>query len=308
MHVVTLVTGDYVFGAAALINSLARAGFSGHITVAHQGPIDWEIQPGAPVTTRRFGDTHRWGGSLKAELLLSLGSGNICFIDADCIITSSKIFELIDTVIANRPLLAVEGIIPAADIRRYLWATKLLQTENCAPRSWKLGCVAYLNSGFFALNLPRDVKLVEKWRESIDKCLIGAGRLFETPFFPMADQDCLNAVVTNLDTEFSTIGPPDIWYRAQTINPYLHVGAATEPVLLHCTGKLKPWLMKRPAISGPDIYDRLFYRLAFLDTPWVRLPRKLPHHVERWLKNSLWSRLGRKARRAANRVAQLAGA
>jgi lipopolysaccharide biosynthesis glycosyltransferase len=307
MHVVTLVTGDYVFGAAALINSLARAGFAGQITVGHQGPIDWQIQSGAPVVMRRLSDSQKWGGSLKAEFLLSLGDGEICFIDADCIVTSSKMLDLIDQVVTDRPLLAVEGIIAAGDVRRYVWARKLPAAKGAAA-SHELACVAYLNSGFLALNLPRDLALLEQWREAISQCLIGTGQLFETPFFPMADQDCLNAVVAALGTPVATIGPPDVWYRAQPVNPYLHVGAAAEPVLLHCTGKLKPWLLRRPAVLSPDIYDRLFYRFAFQETPWVRLPRRLPRGVEQWLKDGLWSRLSRKARQAASRVAQLAGA
>ena len=308
MHIVTMVKGDYVYGAAALINSLAKAGFDGQITVGHEGPIDWEIQPEAPVSTRRLSDSQRWGGCLKADLLLSLTNGEICFIDADCIVTSKKLFELINEVIAVHPLLAVEGIVSAKDIRRYVWAKKLSTKQDRLLKNSELACVAYLNSGFLALSLPRDLTLLEKWRESMAQCLVGAGQLFETPFFPMADQDCLNAIVSDLDTGFATIGPPDIWYRAQAVNPYLHVGAVAEPVLLHCTGKQKPWSMRHPAVSGPDVYDRLFYQFAFLDTPWVRLPRRLPRNVEKWLKDGLWSRLGRKARRAANRVAQLANA
>ncbi len=308
MHVITLVTGDYVFGAAALINSLAKAGFDGQITVGHQGPIDWEIQSDAPVTVRRLNDSQKWGGSLKADLLLSSGNGEICFIDADCIVTSPKIFELIAQVITDSPLLAVEGIVPAGDVRRHVWSKKLSTNKDDGARHGELECLAYLNSGFLALSLPRDLIWLEKWQEAMERCLIGTGRLFETPYFPMADQDCLNAVAAALNKPFATMGPPDIWYRAQPVNPYLHVGAAAEPVLLHCTGRLKPWHLRHPAALSPDIYDRLFYRFAFVDTPWIRLPRRLPRGVEQWLKDGLWSRLGRKARQAANRVAQLAGA
>jgi len=37
MHIVTVATGDYAKGAAALVNSLAATGFAGRITVGHQG-------------------------------------------------------------------------------------------------------------------------------------------------------------------------------------------------------------------------------------------------------------------------------
>jgi lipopolysaccharide biosynthesis glycosyltransferase len=138
-------------------------------------------------------------------------------------------------------------------------------------------------------------------------CLIGAGQLFETPFFPMPDQDCMNAVLANLEFPFATIGPPDIWYKAQAVNPYLHVGTASEPILLHCTGRLKPWRLERPMVSSPDLYDRLFYHFAFLETPWIHLSRKLPRSVEKWIKDDLWSRIGRRTRRAAARLAPIIG-
>lgn len=308
MHVATLVTGDYVFGAAALINSLATAGFAGQITVGYEGSIDWQIQSGAPVTMRKLNGWQTRGFSLKHELLLSLGNGEVCFIDADCIVASSRLFELIGQVITDRPLLAAEGIIPAGDVRRYVWASKLSSIQNGAARNSELTCLIYLNAGFLALSLPRDLTLLEKWREAMDRCLVGPGRPYETPYFPMADQDCLNAVVSALDTPVATIGPPDVWYRAQAVNPYLHVGVASEAVLLHCTGKLKPWLVKHPTALSPDIYDRLFYRFAFLETPWIRLPRRLPRGAEKWFEDGRWTRLGRKARRAANRVAQFVGA
>lgn len=307
MHIVTLVTGDYAFGAVALINSLAKAGFSGRITVGHQGPIDWEIRSDAPIKMYELDGSPKWGGSLKARLLMNFGSGEVCFIDADCIVTSSRIFELIRNVIGDQSLFAVEGILPAGDIRRRVWARSLSKTSDNNERHSDLTCLAYLNSGFFALSLPRDELLLKQWQDAMDRCLIGAGQLFETPFFPMADQDCLNAVLANLDIPFATIGPPDIWYRAQPNNPYLHVGVSPEPVLLHCTGKLKPWHLKRPTASRPDIYDRLFYRFGFLETPWIRLRRKLPRPVERWMEDGLWSRIGNKGRQAADRFSKLTG-
>ena len=308
MHVVTLATGDYAFGAVALINSLAKAGFSGQITVGYKGPIDWEIHPGAPVTLYELDGSRKWGGNLKAQLLMGLGSGDVCFIDADCIVTSPQIFELISEVVGDQPLFAVEGILPACDVRRHVWARCLSRKTDRTSHGNEFTCLAYMNSGFFALRLPRDEQFLKQWQEAMELCLTGTGQLFETPFFPLADQDCLNAVLANLDFPFATIGPPDIWYRAQVVNPYLLVGAAAEPVLLHCTGKLKPWRLERPMDSNPDIYDKLFYRFAFLETPWIQLSRKLPRAVESWIKDDLWSRIGKRTRRAANRLTQLIGA
>ena len=68
----------------------------------------------------------------------------------------------------------------------------------------EFGCVAYMNSGFFALSLPRDELFLNQWHHAMELCLSGAGGLFETPYFPMPDQDCMNAVLANLDLSFAT--------------------------------------------------------------------------------------------------------
>jgi hypothetical protein len=307
MHVVTLVAGDYDFGAAALINSLAKAGFSGRITVGHQGQVDWEVQPGAPVTCYKLDDSEKWAGNLKAQLLMNVGSGDVCFIDADCIVTSSRLLELTSKFVCDQPLFAVEGILPACDVRRIAWARCLSKGVRRVPPLNQFMCLAYMNSGFLALRLPRDDLFLQQWQEAMKLCLNGTGELFETPFFPMPDQDCMNAVLANTEFPFATIGPPDIWYKAQAVNPYLHIGAATEPILLHCTGRPKPWRLERPTISSPDLYDRLFYRFAFLETPWIHLSRRLPRAVERWIGDDLWSRIGRRTRRAAARWRSIIG-
>lgn len=305
MHIATLIAGDYVFGAAALVNSLARAGFTGQITVGHQGPVNWQIQPGAPIVMRELDDSQTWGGSLKGNLLLSLGDGDVCYIDADCIVTSPQLFELIFGVIDEQPLFAVEAIVPASDVRRRVWTRSILGSNDRVSRYADLTCMAYLNAGFFALRLPRDNLFLKQYQQAIERCLIGTGRLFETPYFPMGDQDCMNAVLSNLDIPFATIGPPDVWYRAQTVNPYLHVGAATDPVLLHCTGKLKPWQLNRPMISGPDVYDKWFYHFAFLETPWVQMSQRMPRALEGWFQDNRRSRISRRARRIKDQIVRI---
>ena len=304
MHIVTLVSGDYEFGAAALINSLAATGFSGRITVGHRGPVNWQLHRGAPVEFYELNDSQMWVGNLKAQLLMNIARGEVCFIDADCIVTSTRILELASAFVSDQPLFAVEGILPACDVRRRVWARALSGEPGRAVRINEFGCVAYMNSGFFALSLPRDELFLNQWHHAMELCLSGAGGLFETPYFPMPDQDCMNAVLANLDLSFATLGPPDIWYRAQMVNPYFHVGTAAEPVLLHCTGRIKPWRLERPMLSRPDVYDKLFYRFAFLETPWIQLSRRLPGSVERWIKDDFRSRVGGRIRRAGAQFAR----
>lgn len=298
MQIATIAVGDYAYGAAALINSLASCGFSGHVTVGYQKQLDWELQPGVPVTCLELDSSPKWAGNLKAQLMSNMGRGDVCYIDADCIVTSKLLLSIASEFVRDQPLFAAEGVLAASDIRWRRW-------EHCLSGAAKGGtskaAIVYFNSGFFALNLPRDEHIISQWQEAVEKCLTGRGALFETPFFPMADQDCLNAVLASLNQDFVSIGPPDVWYRALPFNPFLHVGVARKPLLLHCTGGRKPWRECAPTVR-PDIYDRAFYHFAFENTPWVQLKRGLPPSTENWLVDGIRSRINVRARRGLSNL------
>lgn len=139
------------------------------------------------------------------------------------------------------------------------------------------------------LDVERDIRLLDAWRDAI-LLLRGGGGMYQDPAFVMPDQDCLNAVLQDGKTDFATIGPPDVWYAASPINPFLHVGVGPDPLLLHCTGKAKPWILTDVPPRSPNIYESTWYRYAYLETPWVRVDNCLPRGVKEWLAAT---RLGR---------------
>src|SRR5262245_66538331 len=67
VDVFTLATGDYVYGAAALCNSLAAAGFSGAINVGVDcaGQLPWTIDRSAPIAVHAIAEGGKWIGNHK---------------------------------------------------------------------------------------------------------------------------------------------------------------------------------------------------------------------------------------------------
>ncbi len=294
LRIVTLVTGDYHFGAAALINSLAATGFEGRVVVAHDKPPPWDLSPEARVTFKEIGSSSRWEGNLKAEILLSEEPGDVCYVDADCIV-GLPFAETLAAEVQARPVFCAEGLIGGDDVRAYAWRRDM-GVDNDPGRG--KGPIVYINSGMFAVRLPRDLHLLTAWQELMTRALPGRGEMFQTDNYLMPDQDCLNALLLAAPFRYATLGPPDIWYRALPCNPFHHVGSRREVLLFHCTGGLKPWRLTRAPAHKPDQYDNLFRRFAFEETPWVRTRAGLPTNVRRWLSDEFLQRVARRLRNA----------
>jgi hypothetical protein len=290
--IVTLVTGDYHFGAAALINSLAASGFDGSVLVAHDKPLPWELSREARVSFRSFAKPTRWEANLKAEIILAEDNGNYCYVDADCIAGPSFVGTIASEVL-SRPIFCAEGLIGGDDVRSHAWRSDLALTDRFGPSG---GLIVYINAGMFAVQLPRDVQLLTAWQDLMERALPGRGDMFKTTNYMMADQDCLNAVLQAGTMPFSTFGPPDIWYRALPHNPFHHVGSGRDVLLFHCTGGAKPWRLAKVPASKPDVYDGLFRRFTFEETPWVRTRARLPAAIRGWLDDGLHHRIARRVR------------
>ncbi len=101
--------------------------------------------------------------------------------------------------------------------------------------------------------------------------------MFEVPYFPMPDQDCLNALLQDEKSAFSCIGPPDVWYATSAGSPFSHVGSF-EAALLHGTGP-KPWQHKSVPLRDPNRYEVAWYRFSSQETPWVRCKLELTKPV-----------------------------
>jgi hypothetical protein len=297
MKVVTIVTGDYVFGATALINSLAAAGFCDEVILAHDEaatdvPGDLQCEPAARIRFTALPRGERWAGNRKAEVLLSLEDGDYCYLDADCIVQPGFL-EVIGLAVRSAPVFSAEGLIPSSDLRRWGWESDAAEAFGRRTIAKGLDACVYVNSGVIALRFPRDLSLIVDWNAMMQRALPPRGDMFETPHYLMPDQDCLNAILAFREEPFATISPPDVWYRVQPNRPFLHVGSRREPLVLHCTGQ-KPWNLIGPARDKPDAYDRAFLRHAFRETPWASVKRRLSPSVMRWLEDGNSQRIRRR--------------
>lgn len=304
--VVTVAVGDYEAGAVALINSLAHSGFSGTILVAYQGAMGLRVAPGSPVSTielPRHANTMPF--NLKATALGHVKSGDVIYIDADCVVTGPRLMNVVNEALNEAPVFSAEGILPASDVRVLAWRRVL-----GASSDWKsnvaIDCFAYVNSGFMAFRMPRDAQYLSRWQEFMNTALTGRGDFFETPYFALPDQDCLNATIRSLGEKVATLGPPDVWYRGLPSHPFVFMGIGLDPMLLHCTGISKPWRLRQPPLARPDIYDKEFYRFAYVETPWATLNKPLPASVVRWIEDGVLSKASLKVRKASARLSQVA--
>lgn len=286
-EIFTLVSGTYSHAAAALINSLQMHGFDGQITVAHSGELNLSLAPDAPVKTIRLDALEKWIGCQKPRLLLNEARGAFAFIDADCVVGSPRLLEIIRDTVPTRPLLAVEAILPHCDYRREGWShcvhsmlgRKSVPVENI-----------YYNSGFIAGDVTRDAALLREWETMVDQ-LRDTGDLFRDEHFPMADQDCLNAILQDGTVHASALSPPDIWYAASPVNPFFHVGTGNTPLLLHCTGRNKTWELTQVPTRAPHAYDLAWYKSISHPKGWARSHLDIPKAIEAWLRGSWEGRL-----------------
>jgi len=310
MHIVTVATGDYAKGAAALVNSLAATGFAGRITVGHQGPLQMQTRPDAPVELLEIPATNKLTATnLKANIVARVGSGDICYVDADCIVTSPQLLKIVSEFLDIGPVFCAESMMPSCDARYRAWAKSLVAIGIHQAEPPHAICRPYFNAGFFALRLPRDAEYLERYQRLLGSALLDDGRFHGTPYFAMADQDCLNAAIISIARPMTSIGPPDVWFRALPVNPYLVVGIEPEPVLLHCTGAgKKPWRFDVPPLRRPDAYDKAFYHFAYRSTPWATIADDVPKRMKIWFADSAAGKMDLRLRRHRQRISEIVSA
>ena len=164
------------------------------------------------------------------------------------------ILDALSDAVATGPVFCAEGIIPERDIRRAIWRrAKMGILDECSDFSATdvRPTNMYFNAGLVCGDMARDRRLVCDWNRMIRRTLPANGDgMFELPYFPMPDQDCLNALLQDEKAEFSCIGPPDVWYATSVASPFSHVGSF-EAALLHGTGP-KPWRHKSVPARDPN--------------------------------------------------------
>jgi hypothetical protein len=303
VDVFTLAAGDYVYGAAALCNSLRAAGFKGTINVGCTGQLPWTIEPAAAIEIHRISESGKWIGNHKPAFIAKHAKGLFAYIDADCIVTNPGLIESVVEAVQQGPVFCAEGILPGRDVRRLRWRMakeKGLERRSYPPQA-PLPSDVYYNSGFLCGDIPRDRWLLDDWRRMIETALHGSGALYETRDFPMPDQDCLNALLQDERSPFCCISPPDVWYAGSSVNPFLQVGTH-EAALLHCTGQEKPWRHTSVPPRAPNPYEKAWLRFLYDDARWVRCPLELKGSVQSWLRDEPWGRRISRAKNFARRL------
>jgi hypothetical protein len=265
-------------GVAALVNSLAAAGYKGKVYVGFRGPLPaW-----ATDVRRRGGCVYETAAS---ELLLEFIS-----LNTDWQLANYKpefmlhIMETLEPqapgIIYFDPDITVRcqweffqqwlqfGLMVCEDVnspkhqthpRRMMWRrifSDLLVRESFAVSN------AYINSGF--VGIPREgLNFLRTWSSIVERASPIAGGLttwlghnVNEPSDPFAalDQDALNVAVMATQVPISVIGPEGMDFR-----PGGHV-------MSHAIGPFKPWDGKLfwRALGGraPSLADRFFIKYA----------------------------------------------
>ncbi len=299
MDIFTLATGDYVYGLAALCNSLCAAGFDGWIHVGYQGELRCDIAAGAPIVLHQLPDDDLQPMNRKPAFLLDHAAGAFLYLDADIVVMNRAILDALSDAVSMGPVFCAEGIVPERDIRRAAWRrAKMGILNECSYSSATDARPTnmYFNAGIVCGDIRRDRRLICDWDRLIRRTLPANGDgMFEVPYFPMPDQDCLNALLQDERSAFSCIGPPDVWFATSAGSPFSHVGSF-EAALLHGTGP-KPWRHKSVPLRDPNRYEVAWYRFASQETPWARCKLELTKPVSSWLRNSRRGRAISKAKR-----------
>jgi lipopolysaccharide biosynthesis glycosyltransferase len=305
MNVYTLAIGDHVYGLVALCNSLCAAGFDGQIHVGYQGDFRCEIASGAPIILHELPENSLQPMNRKPAFLLDHAAGGFLYLDADIVVMNRTILDALSDAVSTGPVFCAEGIVPERDIRRAVWRRakmESLEASSCFSAVAARPTNMYFNAGLVRGDMKRDRRLISDWNRMIRRTLPANGDgMFEVPYFPMPDQDCLNALLQDGDSAFSSVGPPDVWFATAAASPFSHVGSF-EAALLHGTGP-KPWHHKSVPLRDPNLYEAAWYRFSNQETPWVRCQLQLTKAVLDWLRNSRRGRAISKAKRLRARFA-----
>ena len=273
--VCTLFEGDYHFGLAALVNSLAQNGFQGCVSAGYRGPLPpwidqlissadggYEVCPGVRINFVLL-DTSVHFTNLKPQFMQQLirekpGCTYIWYFDPDILIRCSWSFYVQWVKYGIALCEDVNGNLPSNHPLRCRWRELVLPLELKDPRPLS----KYYNGGFVGLpttcnsflDLWQDVTRIAE-SEGLDTRAFGTGD--RTNPFSKADQDALNIAAMYCECPLTTMGPDGMDFVP---------GGAT---MFHAIGTLKPWRKKMvlSALSGvpPSGSDKAFW--AHLNYP-----------------------------------------
>ena len=279
--VATLFEGDYHFGAAALVNSLCRGGFTGTIFAGFRGPLppwaasraqstgtgrwEMEVTPGVRLVFLKLKTSSHFT-NYKPDFLLQLespGTDAVIYIDPDIVFNGT--WTYVEEWLSCGVALCEDVNSPFAENhpRRMGWRRAF------EPLGYPLRYRErdFANGGFVGLRWEYRELLVT-WQKFIahiatvlggtDIVNIEGGRTLSGSYgfadcFSQPDQDALNAALEACpDIPISFLGPQAMGFQS---------GRALVP---HALGPSKPWRRHyiREALGGfpPNAVDRAFWQ------------------------------------------------
>lgn len=284
--VVTLVEGDFIYGAMTLLNSLVRNGFSGRFIVGVRtgGTLPFNAVsavtnadiPGVEVEVRPV-DTSYHFTNYKPTFMQDVArafadSEKITYMDPDIVVCCP--FAWIDSWCDGGPVVCgdVNWMMPADHPTRHAW---LAISGLKARRRLDV----FFNGGFLSVRRV-DLGFLELWAGLIanfgsrDNALDAKGDISKwrhggrwLPFFS-PNQDTLNLAAMVWEGNLTTLGPDVMGFIANGILP-------------HALGVDKPWrkayLSQALCGTGPSQADKMFWEYADSPVqvfPWWKVAAK----------------------------------
>jgi hypothetical protein len=298
--VVTLFEGDYVLGVGALVNSLARNGFTGKVYAGYRGALSrWagsaaDSYIAGPIEVHFFevgGDLHLT--NLKPTVMLDIANrlapdlDALFYFDPDIVVTCRWSFfeEWAQCGLAIVQEITMAPMPDDHPIRCYWreWASEHgWPTVRSVDAPFNGGFIGVARFHFRALEAWRDI--ISAIGDSVDLSGFAPGERSHP--FHMTDQDALNILSMIYPGALSRIGPEGMGFVP---------GGFT---MLHAVGGVKPWRKRfvRSALAGipPTLADKGWF--ANSSTPIPVLGTSERNRIGAAMK--VGSALGRFVRRA----------
>jgi hypothetical protein len=289
----TITDEGFFVGTVALLNSLRLTGHHGEIVALDCGLTPTQRTRLAPHC--RVVPAHResgyWGYPLKPFAWRPDVDGVVVMIDSDILVTGS-----LDTLVSDAArgkigmfvdLMAILATPPNRSFPEWQKALELVGPLRRQP---------YLNAGLIAFSVAAWPHLLDRWRET---CRLAATasengrqrdlRWSEDPFaYP--EQDALNAILMSevasealamYDYALAPITDARASVELRDVGRLRCVNDARDTLLLHHTGRPKPW-ERRAWVAGPySAFAGLLPRVLFGGDVALRLD---PADVPAWLR------------------------